>query len=196
MRKYFKSISFTISILTLILLTSCLEEYSPPPLSLDSPEDTLRTFVYAFNHSNEPDAIKILSSTLTDDFHFYFDPKDIGKENDGYIIPESWNRDEFLNACQNMFNSAYSIHLDIPALVTGLIGDYSSNGNEFYCETDINFLLYVNAYQGYQVVGPVYWQFRKCDDGKWRIYAIYDHTAPKIFSNETASWGVILYMFK
>jgi len=190
-----KIILLTISITSLIFTISCLDEYVPPRISLDSPEDTLRTFVYAFNHFNEPDAIKILASTLSDDFHFYFDPKDIGKEKNGYIIPESWNKDEFLSACQNMFNDAYSIHLDIPQLETGLKGQYKSNGDEFSCETDINFLLYVNQSQGYQAVGPVNWQFRKCDDGKWRIYAIYDHTSPEIFSIECTSYGVILAYF-
>jgi hypothetical protein len=196
MRKYFKSILFTISILTLFLSISCLEEYVPPTISLDSPEDTLRTFVYAFNHHYEPDAIKILASTLTDDFTFYFDPKDAGIKMDGYIIPDSWNKDEFLTACLNMFNNAYSINLDIPQLETGLKGQYNSNGNEFYCETDINFLLYVSQSQGYQAVGPVDWRFRKCDDGKWRIYAIYDHTSPELFTIVNASWGEILFTYR
>jgi len=185
-----------LSTIIVLSLITCSENNNQPRDPLGSPTDTLITFVNAHNNFKDSQALKDLDSTLTDDMIFYFDPHDVGKmTSKGYLIPDSWSRDEFLDACQNMFNNAYSINLDIPQLETGLKGQYNSNGDEFFCETDINFLLYVDQTHGYQAVGPVDWKFKKGADNKWRISEIHDKTSPYILSIAGTSYGVILALF-
>ena len=159
-------IAICITVFSTLIFISCVNE-TEDTLSLESPTATLRTFVEAHNSSD----LKLMATTLTDDFHFYFAPDDIGKEvhKDGYIIPTSFNRDEFLQAYQNLFNSVYSIELIIPELEGGL-GEPTHN--KFTCETTFKLNIMVNSNYGYQNNGCVEWLFELCGDGLWRISVI------------------------
>jgi hypothetical protein len=132
----------------------------------------------------------ILSS---DDYIFYFDPLDIGKDNGhGYIIPDSWDYNQDWQATQNMFNGAYSISFTIANL--GYNGDekdkdsfyntYQPNWKNNNTECDIsgvqiNLLLYVDQIHGYQAIGPCDFSFKLCDDSKWRMTVWRDKTSPQ-----------------
>jgi len=81
----------------------------PPPPEYTSPATVLKAVQISFNQRN----IDYLKKSLSPNFVFYFDPRDVGQSPPGshYVIPESWSYDEFMIAANGMLQKAYSISL-------------------------------------------------------------------------------------
>ena len=188
------SLSAIVMLIPALLFLYCTEDNIDNGESPTTPKDTLTLFVEAHNHHDHIDAYDKLEMTIAEGFTFYFDPKDVGKEvpGTGYIIPTSWERGEFLNACRHMFNNVYSIALNIPG-IENMPDEYT--GDEYiYDDCNISLLVMVSSNFGYLANGPVDIHFRKGDDDKWRIWVIKDKTAAGILT-ESASYGTILAQF-
>ena len=160
------------------------------------PVHVLKNVTIAFETSHR----KILTASLCDDFAFYFCPEDVGATVNGYVIPESWTRDEFYVAAANMFAEAYDI--DISISYYG-IGSPGPGETEFLAEdVRFGFMLYVERRTGYETFGGY------CDfafrgnapgDGKtyWRISRWWDRTyvEPPGDQFEETTLGRILAMY-
>jgi len=159
-----------------VFLFACGEETSTSPPPLSSPTETLRQFVYAFNHYTQHDAIKLLADTLAENFVLYLNPEDVGEEADDYIIPIPvvMTREEFLYTCLNLFNKAHSIDLEIPRLDEGL-GDPGEDVGEYSVSNlVVNFIVMLSDAEGYQTMGVIDITFRLEEGSRWRILGIYD----------------------
>ena len=77
------------------------------PYDATEPRYVLANVELAFDRGD----VNLLSNCLAGDFAFYFDVNDIGQKVDGYTIPTSWTRDEFLTAAGNMFAETYDTSL-------------------------------------------------------------------------------------
>ncbi len=115
---------------------------------------------------------------LGPNFVFYFDPRDVGQSAPGshYIIPESWSRDEFLQAVNNMFTKAYSIDLTIS---TGNVGEPRPEATEYEAENvPAELLVMTDEINGYIGDGHCDFEFEKytSEGGKkyWRLTAWWD----------------------
>jgi len=195
MRGNIKYIIIICSALLIFLLITC-SEGNTPKNQLSSPIDTFITFIDAHNNCKEPSAVNKIDSTLSDDLIFVFNLDDFRNgANDGYMTPDSWNRDEFFTLTELMFNNAYSVSLSISGYENG---NYSANHTEYNCETDFNLLVYDDVSYGYQATGTVNWRLKLCSDSNWRISQIYDNTSPDTLSLEitNAPWHEILLLFR
>jgi len=158
-----------------VFLFACGEETSTSPPPLSSPTETLRQFVYAFNHYTQHDAIKLLADTLSENFVLYFATEDEeGTEIGGYLFPNCCTREEFLYACNNLFYQAYSIDLEIPRLDEGL-GDPGEDVGEYSVSNlEVNFIVMLSDAEGYQTMGVIDITFRLAEGSQWRILEIHD----------------------
>jgi len=196
-----KSIVISVIMISIILfLFIIINCFSPPPPYVYLKDQTdpyycLWNLQVTYNKHDVIDMIKNYKNILAgDNYHFYFDPKDIGKHPPGredYIIPDSWGFNEDWQSTQNMFNNAYSILLTMPNL--GQYGDdkdkdafYNQKNPQFNTEhtectvndVDINLLVYVNNSQGYQAIGKCDFRFKfNINDNKWYMTEWHDHTA-------------------
>ncbi len=194
----------SITLLALFILNCGDDEVDTPyHYSFKTPTDTLLTFRDAINFRDVDDAYYRLEETIHSEFTFHFDPKDVGEEvpGTGYIIPESWNRGEFLKACDSMLLNAYSIDIKFPDLDDGL-GDpgnddsYTVEGLRIYC------IAMLSSYYGCLAEGTVDIGFIR-DGSSWRITTIEDHTGlyEGVVSSErlmviwNTTLGVILALF-
>ncbi|UCE26435.1 MAG: hypothetical protein JSW52_08775 [Candidatus Coatesbacteria bacterium] len=128
-----------------IAFTACDDDWSTTPLPPqgNTPTEVLVSLEYAFNNRD----IDTLGAALADDFTFHFDPLDVGYDVDGYIIPDSWGRDDFLAACGNMLENAYSIESEI---ASESIDDPDEGIDEFTAYTIlVRFSVKVDAQNGY-----------------------------------------------
>jgi len=95
-----------------VLITAgCGDEDAAPteagPYDATEPKYVLANVELAFNRGD----VNLLSDCLAGEFKFFFDVDDIGQKIDGYTIPASWARDEFLAAADNMFAETRDISL-------------------------------------------------------------------------------------
>lgn len=95
-----------------VLITAgCGDEDAAPteagPYDATEPKYVLANVELAFGRGD----VNLLSGCLAGEFKFYFDVDDIGQIIDGYTIPTSWTRDEFLTAAGNMFAETYDTSL-------------------------------------------------------------------------------------
>jgi hypothetical protein len=79
----------------------------PGPYDATEPKFVFANVELAFNRGD----VNLLSNCLAGDFVFYFDVNDIGQKVNGYTIPTSWTREEFLTAAGNLFAETYNISL-------------------------------------------------------------------------------------
>jgi hypothetical protein len=149
-----------------------------PDLAMFEPNDpkyVLINVCIAFDYRH----FKTLKASLCDDFVFYFSPEDVGANVNGYVIPESWTRDDFYAAAANIFVKAYIVDLDL-----SLYGFRSPGPGQTYCRVeDISTRLDVHAdtYTWYLVYdGYSDFEFRGYapGDGKtyWRVARWWDRT--------------------
>ena len=171
---------------------------TPEPTGAESPAEALEAVELSFNER----AIKILASALSEDFVFYFDPRDVGSNPPGsqYRIPESWSYTEFWQALNNMFRQAYSINLAIP---TGRVGSPGENETTYKAEKiPISLLVMITELSGYIADGGYCnYEFERYEaSGKkyWRLTGWWDRTSPYYDDNLGAmpqSLGRILAMY-
>lgn len=87
------------------------DEETPPgpePYGKNEPRYVLANVALAFNAGD----VKLLGDCLGRDFVFYFDVNDVGQKVDGYKIPASWTREEFLTAFANLCQRTHDVSLD------------------------------------------------------------------------------------
>ncbi len=150
----------------------------PPIPEYTSPATVLKAVQISFNQIN----INYLKQSLSPDFVFYFDPRDVGRSPPGgrYIIPESWSHDEFLNAANYMLQAAYSIDLSINTTGVGKPGEneatYKAEG------VTISLLVMTDELNGFKVdKGYCDFAFERYATEKgerlWRLTGWWDHTS-------------------
>jgi hypothetical protein len=167
-----------------LALTGC--PFKPPdeeppkqPVEMTSPANVLKNVEIAYNQRN----IDLYKKTLSTNFVFYFDPRDIGKSppgRPGYKIPESWSYTTDWQATYNMFNKAYSINLSIP---TGRVGEPEPEENEYQADNiSISLVVMIDELNGYAAdEGYCNFKFEKYQneqsEDRWRLIAWWDRTA-------------------
>jgi len=145
----------------------------PPERTPATPTDCAYFLEVSFNTQD----IQLYKSCLSPDFTFYFDPEDVGRDIDGYIIPESWDYEEDWNAVHNMFTDAYDVSFNI---AESEIGNPEEGETEYLAE-DIPVQLLVmidenNGFNGngicdftfgtYDSNGQTYWRIKDWWDGR------------------------------
>jgi len=176
-----KVLIFTIA--TAMLLLACGEEEGVTPREIDrveatSPAGVLGNVAISFNRRD----VNLLKAMLSEDFVFYFDPRDVGQNPPGstYIIPESWSYTEFWQAAQKMSTKAYSINLSIP---TGRVGEPGESETTYKAENiSISLLVMIDDLNGFIADGGYCnFEFERYDSasGKkyWRLTKWWDRTS-------------------
>jgi hypothetical protein len=173
--KYVTLIGF--AVVALSAITACDDEGTttpPPPLDLKEPAKTLEAVERAFNESDSDD----LGLCLADAFTFYFDEGDVGGGPGDYVIPESWGKEEFLEAVGNMFAEAYSIDMDID---TSKVCTPGEGDTEYLArDVEVKLLVMVDVTNGYLAHGFCDFGFAKDMSGgydNWRIKDWWDRTS-------------------
>jgi hypothetical protein len=150
----------------------------PPIPAYTSPATVLKAVQISFNQRD----IEYLKQSLSPNFIFYFDPRDVGESPPGrnYIIPKSWSHDEFLNGANNMLQKAYAIDFSINTTGVGTPGEkettYKAEG------VTISLLVMTDEYNGFIVDGG-YCDFAferyATEKGErlWRLTGWWDHTS-------------------
>jgi hypothetical protein len=140
---------------------------------------------------------------LSDDFVFYFDPRDVGSSPPGshYIIPETWSYTEFWQALNNMFTKAYSINLSIPTTRVGAPGE---NETTYRAEkVQISLVVMIDELNGYIAEGGYCnYEFERYEasSGKkyWRLTGWWDRTSEGYDANPgvaPSSLGRVLALY-
>jgi hypothetical protein len=166
-----------------VLTLACGEEEGVTPTEPDrleptSPVNVLKNVEISFNQRD----INLLKAMLSEDFVFYFDPRDVGQTPPGksYIIPESWSYTEFWQAAQKMFTRAYSINLSI---TTSGVGTPGENEATYKAENvRISLLVMIDSLNGFIADGGYCnFAFERYDSasGKkyWRLTGWWDRTS-------------------
>jgi hypothetical protein len=190
------------AIVAALALAGCGETVinrEPPTPEYASPATVLKAVQISFNQRN----IDYLKQSLSPDFIFYFDPRDVGQSPPGktYIIPESWSHDEFLNGANYMLQAAYSIDLSINTTGVGKPGEneatYKAEG------VTISLLVMIDELNGF-MVGKGYCDFAferyATEKGErlWRLTGWWDHTSggyDEGAAASPASLGRVLAMY-
>jgi hypothetical protein len=150
----------------------------PPVPEYTSPAMVLKAVQISFNQSN----IYYLEKSLSPEFIFYFDPRDVGMSPPGgrYIIPASWSYDDFTKAANRMLNTAYSISLFVPVEPLRQPGE---NETTYRAENvTISLLVMVDEVNGFMIdkgycnfAFEAYYNERK--EKRWRLTGWWDHTS-------------------
>jgi hypothetical protein len=184
------------------LALACGEEEVTGPQEPDrymptSPANVLKNVELAFDNRD----INLLTAMLSTEFVFYFDPRDVGRNIGGYIIPESWSYDEFRDAAANLFSRAYSINLTIDV---GHVGE-PAPGKKSYNAPDVktSLLVMVDDVSGFlgEGFGDYGFEIYRGKTGRefWRLIKWADHryrggdASP---ANKVASVGIILAYYR
>jgi len=137
--------------LTALAFTGCDETVvdgkTPPVPEYTSPAKVLKAVQISFNQRS----IDYLQKSLSPEFIFYFDPRDVGRNPPGgrYVIPESWSYDDFTNGAHRMLETAYSISLFVPVAPLRAPGE-----NETTYRADnvqISLLVMVDELNGFKI---------------------------------------------
>ncbi len=171
------------SLAVAVLTLACGEEEGVTPQVPDrveatSPANVLKNVELAFNNRD----INLLRAMLSENFVFYFDPRDVGQRPPGghYVIPESWSYTDHLIASKNMFDKAYSIKLSIP---TSGVGTPGENETKYKADNvSISLLVMIDELDGYITDhGYCNFAFERYESaaGKkyWRLTGWWDRTS-------------------
>jgi hypothetical protein len=192
-----RKVPIVISAATVLLFFNACEDGGtapppPPPLDLSEPAKTLEAVEQAFNDRDSDD----LALCLADAFTFYFDEGDVGDEPGDYIIPETWGKEEFLEAVGNMFAEVYSIDMDID---TSNVGTPGEDDTTYSAENvEVSLLVMIDPVNGCLAHGLCNFRFAKVTSGgydNWRIEDWWDYTHVYSESDNRASIGWILAYF-
>ena len=173
---------------------------TPEPTGAASPAEVLEAVALSFNER----AIKVLASALSENFVFYFDPRDVGQSPPGkpeYRIPESWSYAEFWQVLNKMFRQAHSISLSIP---TGRVGTPGENETRYKADNvSISLIVMVDELNGFIAdQGYCNFEFERYEAGGkkfWRLTGWWDRTSQgydEYPGVEPASLGRILALYK
>jgi hypothetical protein len=188
--------------LAALALAGCGEtviDREPPTPEYASPATVLKAVQISFNQRN----IDYLKQSLSPNFIFYFDPRDVGHSPpySRYIIPESWSHDEFLNGAGHMLEMAYSIDFSINT--TG-VGTPAENETTYRADNvTLSLLVYIDEVNGCLIDGG-YCDFAferyATEKGErlWRLNGWWDHTSlgyDEGAAASPASLGRVLAMY-
>ncbi len=150
----------------------------PPIPEYTSPAMVLKAVQISFNRRN----IDYLEKSLSPEFIFYFDPRDVGKNPPGgrYVIPASWSYDEFTDAANRMLHTAYSISLFVPV---GPLGEPGENETTYKAENvTISLLVMIDEVNGFIIdkgfcdfAFEAYYNEQK--EKRWRLTGWWDRTS-------------------
>jgi hypothetical protein len=159
-----------------LLALSCGDEegvtpQEPDRLAPTSPVNVLENVELAFNNRD----VDLLKAMLSTNFIFYFDPDDVGQNPPGshYVIPESWNRTEFLRAVSKMFKKAHRISLSIETENVGEPPPEAAKYKTGNVKAELLVMIdELNGYQGYGLSTFVFERYLAEGGGKcWRLTA-------------------------
>jgi hypothetical protein len=145
-----------------LLALACGEEEGVTPreperLEPTSPVNVLKNVEKSFNQSD----INLLKAMLSENFVFYFDPRDVGNSPPGseYVIPESWNRGEFLEAVNDLYKKAFRVSLSI---TTDNVGEPRPEATEYYAENvPVELLAMIDERNGFLAEGSCTFEFER-----------------------------------
>jgi hypothetical protein len=150
----------------------------PPIPEYTSPATVLKAVQISFNQSN----IYYLEQSLSPEFIFYLDRRDVGSSPPGgrYVIPASWSYDDFTEAANRMLNMAYSISLFVPV---GPLREPGENETTYRAEdVTISLLVMVDEVDGFIIdkgycdfAFEAYYNERK--EKRWRLTGWWDFTS-------------------
>ena len=171
------------SVAVAVLTLACGEEEGVTPRVPDrveptTPANVLKNVAISFNQRD----INLLQAMLSENFVFYFDPRDVGQRPPGseYRIPESWSYTAFWRAVNNMFRKAYSINLSI---ATSGVGTPGENETTYRAENiNLSLLVMIDDLNGFIADrGYCNFAFERYESagGKkyWRLTAWWDRTS-------------------
>ncbi len=170
----------TVAALALIRCDSTVINHREHPVpEYKSPATVLKAVQISFNQRN----IDYLKKSLSPDFVFYFDPRDVGASppgKPGYKIPESWSYAEFTEAANRMLHTAYSISLFVPV---GPLREPGENETTYKAENvTISLLVMVDEVDGFMIdkgfcdfAFEAYYNEQK--EKRWRLTGWWDHTS-------------------
>ncbi len=180
-----------------LLALSCGEEEGLTPLEPDrlepaSPVNVLKIVELAFNNRD----IGLFKATLSPNFVFYFDPRDVGG-----TIPESISHTEFCGVVNNMLEQAYSLSFTI---YVETVGSPSGSATKYRAEdVKLNFVLMVDEHNGFAVnQGYFNFEFERYEGagGKefWYLTGWWDRTSTYFDERPgvaPASFGRVLALY-
>ncbi len=150
------------------------EELTPTergPYDATEPKYVLANVELAFNRGD----VNFLTNCLAGDFAFYFDVNDIGKKVDGYTIPTSWTRDEFLTAAGNLFAETHDISLTNHW--RGIRTPGRGETSHFAGNVALEIVVMLDAINGYTLEnGMCDYESTRTPAQKWYLYKWRDRT--------------------
>lgn len=136
----------------------------PGPYDATEPKYVLANVELAFDRGD----VNLLSECLAGDFVFLFDVNDIGQKVDGYTIPASWTRDEFLTAAGNMFAETYDTSLTNRWREVGTPAPGETS--YFAADVGLEIVVMLDAVNGYAFEdGTCDYEFSKTGAQKWYL---------------------------
>ncbi len=192
---------------SLLAATACEEMYPPPPPpppsrwpDSTSPATVLKTVEVSFTVRN----IEYVKKSLSPEFIFYPDPRDMGRTPppNNPETPSSWDYESFCNVVSNMFNEAYSINLSI---ITRGVGEPEPEEKTYLADNiDLTLVVMVDEKHGY-IADKGYCNFEfesyPTEERKrnWRLTKWWDRTSEvngKSNGIKSSSLGRILAMYQ
>jgi hypothetical protein len=190
-----KPVTLLTVVFTLATLIACEDSVGPGG---NSPAYVLELVEESFNRR----AVSVLDGVLSPDFVFYFDPLDVGHDvGGGFIIPECWGWDEYMQACSNMLEQVYSIDFNVN---TTDVGDPEEGATTFEANhVPMRILIMIDSVNGFLAEGffdfeLVYGDSAGYDDWKvteWRDDTAIERTTGLPSATAPASFGTILASF-
>ncbi len=181
-------------LLILTTLIACDDAITPQG---NTPGYTLELIEESFNRRS----ISLLDELLSNGFVFYFDPNDVGATVGDYEIPESWSRDDFTGACENMFSEADLLELNFN---TTDVGD-PEEGYVAVTLKDVptTMLVMVTPAGGYYVEGlcdfwvedDTYGGYDNWVVGEWHDFTASSYFASASHNPDGVSLGCILAIY-
>ena len=164
--------------LALLPLACGEEEPPPPPPPVNTPVGVLIDIEVSFNQWD----IDLLKKSLSPNFVFYFDPRELGRprpEGTPHRLPSNYSFTDFWHIAYNMFVGAYSINLSIP---TGGVGEPGPEETTFYANNvELSLFVAVDEKSGYVAdEGYCHFEFEKYKNKQgrdvWRLTRWWDDT--------------------
>jgi hypothetical protein len=184
-------------VLTVLLsFTACEDDGTTTPTSGNTPARLLELIEKYFNGRG----INELEGSLSDEFTFYFNPEELGKQVGGYTVPESWTRADFLTAVVNVFDCAYLIEVSFD---TSSVGEPGEGDSAYTAEgVPVDMVVMVDTVNAFKTIGTFNFEFRaeynENNEKEWVVTAWKDFTLPGYSGGRGAegiSFGALLIWF-
>ncbi len=174
--KKFSAVMAVVALATLTCTSDrgIINGFDEPPIG-STPEKVLQRLEYSFNHLD----VYLLKPCLSENFVFYIDPNEAGRNpGGGYKAPSSYT--DFWRTAEYMFERAYMISMSIDS---GGVGAPDPEENTYGAGCRVCLLVMVTEYGGFLAEGDAGFECEKyvneADEDRWRIRKWWDHTAPE-----------------